>query len=72
MVANRGDRGDEGGHARRAGTDRGATELRERTRLEPGDALFVRVEDTGAVLRLSRAMNPLAFGEEERMVLDDG
>jgi AbrB family looped-hinge helix DNA binding protein len=44
-------------------------QLRAQLRLEPGDALFVQVEDNGAVLRLTKAINPFdsfaAMGERE-------
>ncbi len=44
-------------------------ELREQLDLKPGDALFVQVEDNGAVLRLAKAVNPFdsfaALGERE-------
>lgn len=44
-------------------------ELRERLHLEPGDALFVQIEDNGFVLRLTKAVNPFdsfaALGERE-------
>ena len=44
-------------------------ELRQQLNLEPGDALFVRVEVNGVVLRLTKAINPFdsfaALGERE-------
>ena len=44
-------------------------ELRERLKLEPGDALFVQLEDNGAVIRLAKAVDPFdsfaALGERE-------
>jgi AbrB family looped-hinge helix DNA binding protein len=45
------------------------SELRERLQLQPGDALFVQIEDNGFVLRLAKAVNPFdsfaALGERE-------
>ena len=33
-------------------------DLRKQLELEPGDALFVEIEDNGQVLRLAKAVNP--------------
>jgi AbrB family looped-hinge helix DNA binding protein len=44
-------------------------ELREQLGLNPGDALFVQVEENGVVLRMTKAVNPFdsfaALGERE-------
>lgn len=44
-------------------------DMREQLQIEPGDALFVQVENNGFVLRLAKAVNPFdsfaALGERE-------